>query len=173
MTFFCRAVRSIHEGGTKYYQVITILNNATNRGVVVTHSGAYKEGATIVPRTHGKIKTQTLASSTIGTGNSAKRAKEKRGYIKWDSIIDNASMTDSTITEMAVQWFKPDDAKLILDFIMDRDDKLPAMAIPTMGDEEVAFDPRDVLSRSVDDFIPAPVADPLAHIERHESWGTW
>jgi hypothetical protein len=82
VSFDIRRKHCVHEGGTKFYQVITVSGNG--RSVCMTHWGKYP-GNIPTPAQQGESKLETY-ESLVGAhedGMGKQREKMRRGYKKW------------------------------------------------------------------------------------------
>ena len=149
---------SVHEEGTKFYQVFRIFGKSGN-SVAVTHWGSYHKGADITPANHGTHKIEWLNTPREATAkyNSMLSSKTKRGYKDWEGEAKNC--TNEDVLKEALKGIFGREAVAILAHmkavIMDDDDmgEVPEPAAP---------------------FV-APLSEPTTNerIERGELWAQW
>lgn len=155
--FYFYAEGAVHEGGSKYYQVIRVGSNRFGRSAVITHWGKMHPGAPKEPKHHGQTKVEYLTNSGVYVAKSHISRKSKNGYGGskgglWNKTA-NFEFEDQTDFEIAVHsWFSKEDAMTIIQHIC--------------GMTEL-IEPIDKVE---DVTAAAPVVDPAT---KSENWGTW
>lgn len=150
------AESAIHESGSKYYQVIRIID-IKGKGVVATHWGKMHPGAPKEPKHHGQCKVERLRNGTAVRANAARRTKEKRGYTGWVSNIDE-TVSESEMLQKVSEWFSVQDAAVIVSH----------MVAGTSGDPDFEMG----VEADEDDFMAEPEV-PVVEAPKSANWGTW
>lgn len=151
--FYFKVERSLHEGGTKYYQTILIQGPA-GAGVVVTHWGAFSDGAVLSPKEHGQSKYEPFIRNGQAFYNAARRKKERRGYKEWVTVFD-AKVSETDFVTLVDHWFTFEKVRFINDHIrrdVSYDDEAEAYEEPTS---------------------PKPAPERFNTSSIHKDWGTW
>lgn len=150
--------RSVHDGGTKYYQVIGI-RASSGHGIVVTHYGRHAPGFPHEPKNHGQCKIERLPSCVASTAISRRRAKEKRGYSAWSEKIDRSIAADELLTKVR-EWFSADDERIIMQY----------MTGTAVMDMSPVSEPK-FIEPSLDKV--KITAAPVIEAPKSAEWGTW
>lgn len=159
-TFSLRRQHAIHEGGTKYYQVI-IIQDEKGRAVVCTHWGAHDPRITMAPLHHGQCKIEVMETGGLSVYNTARRNKEKRGYARWTA--EPAITFDGKFLRAKINGiFKPKDVDAICKYFEDKTWQSAISEEPTDPEIERLFSGR-----------PSSEPEPEKPAQDHADWGTW
>jgi hypothetical protein len=167
--FEFRARHAVHEGNTKYYQVISVTNTVTGDGVVVTHWGSWTSGASREPKLHGKAtKVDTFVRhSAQSAASSTVRAKSKRGYSSWDEIRKDVD-TIEDLRKLLDAWFKSADANLIEAHLTHWMDIADLVSVDEVDYED---DPEADAKRAAE--LAAIQQSELNEAMQNKNWGIW
>lgn len=176
--FKVRKIFGMHEGGTKFYQVFQFTHVTTNESLVVTHWGAYADGAELTPKCHGQSKPEWSRGGSLF--NVTVKGKEKRGYVfegeEWYTLSDLSAMR-RVVTDL----LKPEIAKSVIvrfesieiELAKKEAEREAAERSKTTG---VVKSPEWVRKALDDDaFVLDEIDQPEVKVETSTSkhWGTW
>ena len=153
------ATHSIHESGSKYYQVIMIREEGNSKGVVVTHWGKTHPGAPSEPKHHGQSKVELRHAGVISEYNGAINNKKKRGYDVWDFRKQIYGANELECRALINGWFRTPDAEAIT-----------AHLFPVVSKHIAVIDELDDLDPFVEEEV---LSTPLITEATKENWGSW
>lgn len=157
--FYFYAGSAVHEGGSKYYQLIRLGSISMNRSVVVTHWGKMHPGAPKEPKYHGQHKVELLANNGISTARGHKSRKSKNGYSGWDSKANHEFSSESELIAQIEKWFDTKDVATIVTHLFGMTELIEPIEEGT-DTEDSYFGTKTA----------APVEEPKP---KSENWGTW
>ena len=101
---------AVHDGGTKFYQVIKLTSDESDKGFVVTHWGPYSAGGIHEPSAGGQNKVAECKSSQAEwEADRAISAKRRRGY-KFQPFSEEEFYSLSDLRTRLFEIFRPKDA---------------------------------------------------------------
>lgn len=115
---------AVHAGNTKYYQVISIINERNAKGCVITNWGKYTPGEVREPKNKSHAtKIDCYANNPRITTNNhcnkiATKTANRYDFSKHDTV-DFTLVCDSELLEFLPKWFKTDDVELIYNHLFD------------------------------------------------------
>jgi len=148
---------SVHEGGTKFYQVYAIYGEAgrASPAIALHHYGKYNPGADMTPGSHGTSELFLTVSKQEASKNFSSKVadKKKRGYVVWTDKV--TEFTNETKLKETIKGIFNGKAGEILRHLESTIQEDSDMGAP----EEPIAPP-----------APPPTDEP---IERGELWAQW
>lgn len=156
--FSFEAKGAVHEGGTKYYQVIRLVRDGYG-SVVITHWGKHHPGAPAEPRLHGSTKLDLLRGHGAAEYNGYIKNKEKRGYHDWRVTAEFKRMDSTAFLDITARWLSVADRAEVLKKFFPKGDVSDLPIDESFDEAWGAGEPAE------SEFAPAS--------SDHESWGSW
>lgn len=157
--YYFYAESAIHEGGSKYYQLIRLGSISAKRSVVVTHWAKMHPGAPSEPKHYGQHKTELVVGSGVAEARGHKSRKSKNGYRNWETKADCEFSSESELVAKIAQWFNAKDTTTIVTHLFGMTELVEPIGEGTYT-EEYYYDAE----------AAAPVEAPKP---KSEDWGTW
>lgn len=142
---------AIHEGHTKYYQVIEIKETETRRGIVITHYGALSLGIEMKPKYHGTRNIALHERGVDSAFNTAIAKKRKRDYLNWKDTLEEPNLDLGEMLSLMRKWLVESDVKKIMEYF--------DLSLGDVVEEDLFEDAEPVRA--------------TAPIERPVEWGSW
>ncbi|MPS48570.1 hypothetical protein [Methylobacillus sp.] len=173
MKYDIKALYAVHEGGTKFYQIIQIVELNSGRSVCVTNWGKYTNGCKREPRLHkggGGVKVDMFdkPSGSMRAVTNQKRAKTRNGYIDWREEVAHLSSAEE-LRVWGGNFYDAGDLELIQEHLNDGGGTLAVNAppVPDMTKfldfaQKYLANPKEPLSK----FIAMNPDDPQLAVSR-------
>lgn len=102
--FSILAERSIHEGGTKFYTLVRILNTDTQASVMINNWGPKRSMPAVIAdggESQIMFEPGLRTASEYSTKKSSKRG---RGYSKWATLVSKHGATEIELRDFLKQY---------------------------------------------------------------------